>query len=166
MKNCYLQLQSNRHIFPNTSIVDEKNLIYNCRWKFLAVQNSSIGDLVTDWLTHWLTDSVRTLLNLSARRSQWIDECEAKPLLLLLLLLTMNWTNLTDERQEWGNQATQITPGAEVHLGSMEKMQNPLWEEQLQSTITIRMLRWAGGALGQRKVNHWYLLGKNSRKWL
>ena len=27
-------------------------------FKFLAVQNSSIGDLVTHWLTDWLTDSL------------------------------------------------------------------------------------------------------------
>ena len=30
-----------------------------CGVSFLAVQNSSIGDLVTDWLTDWLTESLR-----------------------------------------------------------------------------------------------------------
>ena len=40
------------------------------------------------------------------------------------------------------------------------------WKErQLQSTITIRMFRWSGGALGQRKVNHQYLLGKTKIIW-
>ena len=54
-------------------VIQNKSITFTKMSLFLAVQTSSIGDLVTVSLTDWLTDSVRTLLNLSARLSQWID---------------------------------------------------------------------------------------------